>query len=66
MPDPKTMTAYAALERVDVVAPADAFAVVALGDSITDGYSTTLDANQAWPTLLARRLNSQKPSMSGS
>lgn len=60
MPDPKTMTAYAWLSSVDVVAPADAFAVVALGDSITDGYATTLDANQAWPTLLAKRLNLQK------
>jgi lysophospholipase L1-like esterase len=60
MPDPKTMTAYAWLSSVDVVAPADAFAVVALGDSITDGYSTTLDADQAWPTLLASRLNADK------
>jgi len=56
MPDPKTMTAYAWLSSVDVVAPANAFTVVALGDSITDGYSTTLDADQAWPTLLAKRL----------
>ena len=60
MPDPKTMTAYAWLSSVDVVAPADAFTVVAFGDSITDGYSTTLDANQAWPTLLAKRLNADK------
>jgi len=60
MPDPKTMTAYAWLSSVDVVAPADAFTVVALGDSITDGYSTTLDADTAWPTLLAKRLNTGK------
>ena len=38
------------------MAPADAFAVVALGDSITDGYATTHDADLAWPTLLAQRL----------
>jgi lysophospholipase L1-like esterase len=60
MPDPKPMTAYAWLASVDVLAPADAFTVVAFGDSITDGYATTLDANQAWPQLLAKRLNSDK------
>jgi lysophospholipase L1-like esterase len=60
MPNPTTMTAYAWLSSVDVVAPADAFTVVALGDSITDGYSTTLDADQAWPALLAKRLNGDK------
>jgi lysophospholipase L1-like esterase len=57
MPDPKTMTAYAWLSSVDVVAPANAFTVVAFGDSITDGYATTLDANQDWPGLLAKRFN---------
>ena len=60
MPDPKTMTAYAWLSSVDVVAPANAFTVVAFGDSITDGYSTTLDTDQAWPALLAKRLNAVK------
>jgi lysophospholipase L1-like esterase len=33
---------------------------VALGDSITDGFATTLDANCAWPALLAKRLNSRE------
>lgn len=46
---------YLWLAAVDVVAPADAFAVVALGDSITDGFGTTNDANMAWPSLLAVR-----------
>lgn len=31
-------------------------AVAALGDSITDGSSASLDANQRWPDLLAQRL----------
>jgi lysophospholipase L1-like esterase len=31
-------------------------AVVAFGDSITDGANTTADANHRWPDLLARRL----------
>jgi lysophospholipase L1-like esterase len=60
IPAPKTMTAYAWLASVDVLAPADAFTVVAFGDSITDGYATTLDADQAWPALLAKRLNTDK------
>jgi lysophospholipase L1-like esterase len=57
MPDPSTMFAYAWLTGIDVTAPPDAFAVVALGDSITDGYATTRDKDRAWPTLLAKRLN---------
>jgi lysophospholipase L1-like esterase len=56
MPDPITTLSYLWLSSVDVLAPTNAFSIVALGDSITDGYATTPDANQAWPTLLARRL----------
>jgi lysophospholipase L1-like esterase len=57
MPEPGTMFAYAWLSGVDVLASPEAFTLVALGDSITDGYGTTRDADRAWPTLLARRLN---------
>jgi lysophospholipase L1-like esterase len=60
MPDATTMFAYVWLSSVDVVAPAEASAVVALGDSITDGYATTRNSNQAWPTLLAERLSKNK------
>ncbi len=60
MPEPVTTTAYAWLSSVDVSAPAKAFTIVALGDSITDGFSTTPDADQAWPTLLAKRLSMNK------
>jgi len=60
MPDPTTMFAYVWLSSVDVVAPSDGSAVVALGDSITDGYATTRNSNQAWPTLLAERLSKNK------
>jgi lysophospholipase L1-like esterase len=60
MPEPATMFSYVWLKSVDVVAANDAFTIVALGDSITDGYATTRDKNQAWPTLLAERLHNNK------
>jgi lysophospholipase L1-like esterase len=60
MPETPGMTAYAFIAALDVVAPSAAFTVVTLGDSITDGYGTTKEANMAWPTLLAKRLNATK------
>jgi lysophospholipase L1-like esterase len=60
MPDPTTTLGYLWLSSVDVHAPAPASTVVAFGDSITDGYGTTLDASQAWPTLLARRFANER------
>jgi lysophospholipase L1-like esterase len=60
MPDPITTTAYTWLASVDVMAPKDAYTIVALGDSITDGFSTTTDADMAWPSLLAKRLSKNK------
>ncbi len=51
-----TTTAYLWLSSVDVLAPTNAGAIVAFGDSITDGFKTTIDKDQAWPTLLAKRL----------
>ena len=44
------------LSGVDVLAPADVQAVVAFGDSITDGATTKPDTNSDWPSELARRL----------
>ena len=41
---------------VDVVAPGNACGVVALGDSLTDGNISTIDAFCRWPDQLARRL----------
>ncbi len=60
MPEPITTTACTWLSSVDVMAPKDAYTIVALGDSITDGFSTTTDADMAWPTLLGRRLSKNK------
>jgi lysophospholipase L1-like esterase len=51
-----TNTNYLWLSGIDVLAPRDRFAVVALGDSITDGFKTTVDTDRAWPTVLQDRL----------
>ncbi len=44
------------LSEIQVNAPADARAIVTFGDSITDGNSSTPDANHRWPDFLAERL----------
>ena len=44
------------LSGVEVLAPADASALVAFGDSITDGATSTVDSDSSWPSALARRL----------
>lgn len=51
-----TLDDRAFLSEVDVLADGPARALVAFGDSITDGYGSTPDANRRWPDLLARRL----------
>ena len=44
------------LSGVDVLAGSEAGGVVALGDSLTDGNISTIDAFCRWPDQLARRL----------
>ena len=44
------------LSRVEVPAPSNTGAIVTIGDSITDGTASGLDANNRWPDYLARRL----------
>jgi lysophospholipase L1-like esterase len=56
-----TTTAYLWLASVDVLAPAAAGAVVAFGDSITDGVGATPDTDRAWPSLLAAALLAGSP-----
>jgi lysophospholipase L1-like esterase len=59
MPQAGTTQSWFLLSRVDVVAPDAAGAIVAFGDSITDGARSTPDTNNRWPDHLARRLQSQ-------
>ncbi|MEO8104660.1 MAG: SGNH/GDSL hydrolase family protein, partial [Betaproteobacteria bacterium] len=48
------------LSGVEVEASKGSSAVVALGDSITDGLKSTADANMRWPNHLAERLRARK------
>ena len=52
----RTSNSWYFLSGVEVLAPADAGVIVAFGDSITDGATSTNDADAAWPSALARRL----------
>ena len=52
-------TAWYFLSGVDVSAPKDS-AVVAFGDSITDGWRSTSGENRTWPDVLATRLAAAK------
>jgi lysophospholipase L1-like esterase len=51
---------YLWLDGIDVNASPRAAAIIAFGDSITDGFSTTPDADMPWPSILARRLGAQR------
>jgi len=44
------------ISSIDVLAPADSALIVAFGDSITDGATSTPDAERSWPGILAARL----------
>ena len=44
------------ISEVDVQAPAAAGTIVAFGDSITDGATSTPNTDHSWPSLLAPRL----------
>jgi lysophospholipase L1-like esterase len=54
--DPITTASYYWLSAIDVMAPAKAAAIVAFGDSITDGAQSTVNTDHSWPALLAARL----------
>ncbi|HZT30718.1 MAG TPA: SGNH/GDSL hydrolase family protein [Bryobacteraceae bacterium] len=56
IPDAATITSWVFLTGVEVLAPESVSAVVAFGDSITDGARSTVDANRRWPDILAARL----------
>jgi lysophospholipase L1-like esterase len=54
--DATKVTRWYALSDVEVLAPRSVGALVAIGDSITDGYGVPPDTNTRWPDVLAARL----------
>jgi lysophospholipase L1-like esterase len=59
MPVMTTTASWFFLARVEVLAPETVGAVVAFGDSITDGTRSTVDTNNRWPDHFAKRLAAQ-------
>ena len=58
--NPKTTESWYFLSGVDVLAPAKTGVIVAFGDSITDGATSTPDTDRSWPSQLAARLVANK------
>lgn len=56
LPGAKTAVRWYQLAGVDVAASPRQAAVVAFGDSITDGYGVGPDRDERWPDFLAERL----------
>jgi lysophospholipase L1-like esterase len=51
-----TSQAWYWVSALDVAAPADAGTIVAFGDSITDGATSSPNTDRSWPSVLAQRL----------
>jgi lysophospholipase L1-like esterase len=56
LPSPSLARLRALVSRVDVASPAARGAIVTLGDSITEGAHSTINAFHSWPDRLAERL----------
>lgn len=54
-----TTASWFFLDAVDMKASLDTKVVVAFGDSITDGTASTMNGDDRWPDVLARRLKHQ-------
>ena len=54
---PTSTTSWYFIDKIDMDAPKGTQLVVALGDSITDGTSSTINGDDRWPDVVARRLH---------
>lgn len=57
---PFSTTSWYFLDAVDMAAPAGTKAIVCFGDSITDGTASTINGDDRWPDVFARRLHAAK------
>ncbi len=60
MPGVTNLQPWRVLTAIDVMAPSGDAAIVAFGDSITDGTGSTNNANLRWPNQLAARLQADR------
>jgi lysophospholipase L1-like esterase len=51
-----TSRSWYLISGVEVLAATETGLIVAFGDSITDGATSTVDADRSWPSLFARRI----------
>jgi lysophospholipase L1-like esterase len=56
---PFSTTSWFFVDGLEVRAPASTEAIVAFGDSITDGFFSTLNEDDRWPDALQRRLRAK-------
>jgi lysophospholipase L1-like esterase len=54
---PFPTTSWYFLDAVDMMSPAETSAIVAFGDSITDGTASTLNGDDRWPDVFSRRVH---------
>ena len=54
---PLSSTSWYFLDEVEMSAPAATRVIVAFGDSITDGTASTLNGDDRWPDVFARRVH---------
>lgn len=64
LPEASTFSSYVSLVGVDVKAPAEAAAVVVIGDCTADGEKSSMNANKRWVNVLAARLYAAGESVS--
>lgn len=56
---PRRITSYLWMDRIDVLPSRPSAALVAIGDSITDGMRSTLNAQRSWPEQLGTLLRAR-------
>jgi lysophospholipase L1-like esterase len=54
---PYSTTSWYFLDALDMSAPAGTTAIVAFGDSITDGTASTINGDDRWPDVFARHMH---------